>query len=142
MEVKLYVGNLAYSTTEKDLRLLFAQAGNVTSADLIKDRDSGQSKGFAFVTMGTQAEAQKAIDMFKAYSLADRKLKVNAAKPREARGGYQSQLSAFSPAGRAPKVNASKPRKEQGGYQSTLSAFGNGSSGPTGPRRRGGGQRH
>ena len=142
MEVKLYVGNLAYSTTEKDLRLLFAQAGNVTSADLIKDRESGQSKGFAFETMGTQAEAQKAIDMFEAYSLADRKLKVNAAKPREARGGYQSQLSAFSPAGRAPKVNASKPRKEQGGYQSTLSAFGNGSSGPTGPRRRGGGQRH
>jgi len=142
MEVKLYVGNLAYSTTEKDLRLLFAQAGNVTSADLIKDRDSGQSKGFAFVTMGTQAEAQKAIYMFKAYSLADRKLKVSAAKPREARGGYQSQLSAFSPAGRAPKVNASKPRKEQGGYQSTLSAFGNGSRGPTGPRRRGGGQRH
>jgi len=142
MEVKLYVGNLAYSTTEKDLRLLFAQAGNVTSAELIKDRDSGQSKGFAFVTMGTPAEAQKAIDMFQAYSLADRKLKVNAAKPREARGGYQSQLSAFSPAGRAPKVNASKPRKEQGGYQSTLSAFGNGSRGPTGPRRRGGGQRH
>jgi len=142
MEVKLYVGNLAYATTEGDLRLLFAQAGNVTSADLIKDRESGQSKGFAFVTMGTQAEAQKAIDMFEAYSLADRKLKVNAAKPREARGGYQSQLSAFSPAGRAPQVNASKPRKEQGGYQSTLSAFGNGSRGPTGTRRRGGGQRH
>ncbi len=142
MENKLYVGNLADSTTEKDLRLLFAQAGNVTSADLIKDRDSGQSKGFAFVTMGTQAEAQKAIDMFKAFSLDNRELKVNAAKSREERGGYQSQLSAFSPAGRAPKVNASKPRKEQGGYQSTLSAFGNGSGGPTRPRRRGGGQRH
>ena len=116
MEVKLYVGNLAYSTTEKDLRLLFAQAGNVTSADLIKDRDSGQSKGFAFVTMGTQAEAQKAIDMFKAYSLADRKLKVNAAKPREERGGYQSRFSAFSLAGREQKVKTPKDLSENNFY--------------------------
>jgi RNA recognition motif-containing protein len=117
--------------------LLFAQAGNVTSADLIQDQDSGQSKGFAFVTMGTPAEAQKAIDMFNAHSLADRALKVNVAKPREERGGYQNRLSA----GREQKVKASKPRPVQGGYQSRLSAFGNG-SGPTGPRRRGGSQRH
>jgi cold-inducible RNA-binding protein len=142
MEIKLYVGNLAYETSEEDLRTLFAQAGTVTSVALIKDRDTGQSKGFAFVEMTTPAEAQRAIDMFNAYFLANRELKVNAAKPREERGGYQSTLSAFSPAGRAPKVNASKPRKEQDGYQSTLSAFGNGSSRPTGTRRRGGGQRH
>jgi len=141
MEIKLYVGNLANSTTEDELRLLFAQAGHVTSVNLIKDRDSGQSKGFAFVTMSTQAEAQKAIDMFKAYSLADRKLTVNAAKPREERGGYQSQLSAFSRAGQTPKGKASKPRQGQGGYQGQLSAFGN-SRGPTGPRRRGSSQRH
>jgi RNA recognition motif-containing protein len=141
MEVKLYVGNLAYSTTEKDLRLLFAQAGDVISVDLIKDRDSGLSRGFAFVIMGTLAGAQKAIGMFNAFSLADRELKVKAARPREERGGYQSKLSAFSLADRELKVNTSKSRKEQGGYQSKLSAFGNGST-PTGLRRRGGSQRY
>lgn len=87
MDVKLYVGNLDYGTTEEDLRTLFAQAGNVTSVALIKDRDSGRSKGFAFVTLGTQAEAQKAISMFNAYSLSNRQLTVNIAKPREERGG-------------------------------------------------------
>ena len=88
MEVKLYVGNLAYSTTADDLRTLFTQAGSVVSVDLIKDRDTGQSKGFAFISMGTQADAQKAISMFNAYSLQDRELKVNTAKPREDRGGF------------------------------------------------------
>ena len=82
MDVKLYVGNMAKSTTADELRTLFAQAGNVTAVDVIKDRDSGQSKGFAFVTMTDQAEAEKAISMFNAYSLADRELKVNVAKPK------------------------------------------------------------
>ena len=88
MNEKLYVGNLAYGTTEEDLRQLFAQAGTVTACDLIKDRDTGQSKGFAFVTMGTQSEAEKATQMFNAHSLADRPLTVNTAKPREARPAY------------------------------------------------------
>jgi RNA recognition motif-containing protein len=83
MEAKLYVGNLAYTTTEDDLRTLFAQAGAISSVALIKDRDTGQSKGFAFVEMGTQAEAQKAITMFNAYKLGDRDLTVNVAKPRK-----------------------------------------------------------
>jgi RNA recognition motif-containing protein len=86
MESKLYVGNLAYSTTEDDLRALFAQAGTVTSVALIKDRDSGQSKGFAFVEMGNQAEAEKAISMFNGTQMKDRELKVNLARPREERG--------------------------------------------------------
>jgi RNA recognition motif-containing protein len=85
MNEKLYVGNLAYSTTAEDLRTLFSQAGTVSACDLISDRDTGQSKGFAFVTMGTQAEAEKATSMFNAYSLAGRALTVNTAKPREAR---------------------------------------------------------
>ena len=84
MEAKLYVGNLSYDTTEQALRELFMQAGNVTSVALIKDRDSGQSKGFAFVEMGSQAEVQKAISMFNSYSLANNTLKVNVAKPRAA----------------------------------------------------------
>ena len=87
MEVKLYVGNLSYSTTEDELRTLFAQAGAVVSVAVIKDRDTGNSKGFGFVEMASQADAQKAISMFNSYRLNDRTLTVNPARPREERGG-------------------------------------------------------
>ena len=87
MDVKLYVGNLSYSTTEADLKDLFAEAGEVTSVALIKDRNSGTSKGFAFVEMSTQVEAEKAITMFNGSYMGDRALKVNLAKPREPRQG-------------------------------------------------------
>jgi RNA recognition motif-containing protein len=89
MENKLYVGNLSYDATEEDLRSLFAQAGTVASVTLIKDRDTGRSKGFAFVEMETQAQAQKAICMFNGTQLHDRTLTVNLARPREegGRGG-------------------------------------------------------
>jgi cold-inducible RNA-binding protein len=86
MESKLYVGNLAFSTTEEELRTMFAQAGTVKSVAIIKDRDTGRSKGFGFVEMETQAEAQNAITMFKETKLGDRILTVNLAKPREERG--------------------------------------------------------
>ena len=86
METKLYVGNLSYSTTEDDVRSLFAQAGTVASVALIKDRDTGQSKGFAFVEMSNQSEAEKAIQTFNGYMLSNRPLKVNLARPREERG--------------------------------------------------------
>ncbi len=92
METKLYVGNLSYNTTEEKLRALLAQAGTVASVDMIKDRDTGRPKGFAFVTMGSQAEAEKAISMFDGKSLDDRTIKVNIARPREERprgGGYR-----------------------------------------------------
>jgi nucleolin len=82
MDVKLYVGNLAKSTTSEELKTLFSQAGTVTAVDIIKDRASGQSKGFGFITMTTQADADKAISMFNAYSLSEHELKVNVAKPR------------------------------------------------------------
>ena len=87
MENKLYVGNLSYSTTEDDLQTMFAQAGTVTSVTVIKDRDTGRSKGFAFVEMATQADAQKAISMFNGQQLQERTLTVNQARPREDRGG-------------------------------------------------------
>src|SRR5512138_2688077 len=87
MESKLYVGNLSYSTTEDDLRSLFSQAGTVASVALIKDRDSGQSKGFAFVEMSSQNEAQKAITMFNGFNVGNRELKVSMARPREERSG-------------------------------------------------------
>jgi RNA recognition motif-containing protein len=90
METKLYVGNLAYSTTEEDLQALFAQAGKVKSVAIIKDRDTGRSKGFGFVEMETQAEAQQAITQFKETMLHERALTVNLARPREehGRGGF------------------------------------------------------
>ena len=82
MDTRIYVGNLAKSTTEAEINTLFAQAGVVTSVDLVKDKGTGMSKGFAFVSMPEQAEAEKAISMFDAYSLADNEIKVNVAKPR------------------------------------------------------------
>ncbi|MCL4270727.1 MAG: RNA-binding protein [Anaerolineales bacterium] len=88
MEYKLYVGNLAYSVTEEDLRNLFAQAGAVKSVALIKDRETGRSKGFAFVEMETQQDMEKAISMFSGRDFQDRPLTVNIARPREERGGF------------------------------------------------------
>jgi RNA recognition motif-containing protein len=82
MDTRIYVGNLNKSTTQDEINTLFAQAGAVTSVDLVKDKGTGKSKGFAFVSMPEQAEAEKAISMFNAYSLADNELKVNVAKPR------------------------------------------------------------
>ena len=69
METKLYVGNFPYDTTEEDLRNLFAQAGTVEAINLIKDRASGRSKGFAFVEMTNQSELEKAIQMFNNFLL-------------------------------------------------------------------------
>ncbi|HEY4693531.1 MAG TPA: RNA-binding protein [Bellilinea sp.] len=86
METKLYVGNLSYNTTEDGLRTLFAQAGTVVAVDVIKDRMTGSSKGFAFVQMSNQAEAENAIRMFNGYSLDSRDLKVNVARPKEETG--------------------------------------------------------
>jgi cold-inducible RNA-binding protein len=82
MDIRLYVGNLSKSTTEAEINTLFANAGNVSTVELVKDRDSGLSKGFAFVTMTDQVEADKAISMYNAYSLAGNEIKVNVAKPR------------------------------------------------------------
>jgi RNA recognition motif-containing protein len=107
MESKLYVGNLAYSTTEDDLRTLFTQAGTVVSVALIKDRDSGQSKGFAFVEMSNQAEAEKAISMFNGSQMRDRELKVNLARPREDRGGFRDRGSGHS---RREATSVTNPR--------------------------------
>jgi RNA recognition motif-containing protein len=87
METKLYVGNLSYTTSEEDLQTLFAQAGTVKSVALIKDRDTGRSKGFAFVEMETQAEAQNAITVLNGTQWQERALTVNMARPREERGG-------------------------------------------------------
>jgi RNA recognition motif-containing protein len=87
MESKLYVGNLSYNVTEQQLRELFAQAGEIKEIALIMDRDTQRPKGFGFVEMTTQAEAQKAIEMFNEQELDGRRLTVNFARPKEDRGG-------------------------------------------------------
>ena len=86
MESKLYVGNLSYNVTEGDLQRLFAEAGEVKEVALIMDRATRQSKGFGFVEMMTEAEAQKAIEMFNNYDLGGRNITVSIARPREERG--------------------------------------------------------
>jgi cold-inducible RNA-binding protein len=87
MATKLYVGNLAFQTTSEDLQELFAQAGTVQSASVVEDRETGRSRGFAFVEMSTNAEAAAAIDQFNGKEIGGRALKVNEAKPRETRSG-------------------------------------------------------
>ena len=89
MDAKLYVGNMAYNTTEDDLRGLFSQAGTVSSVVLIKDRTTRMSKGFAFVEMDSRDNAQKAITLFNEFLINERKLAVSFARPREERGGFQ-----------------------------------------------------
>jgi len=87
MESKLYVGNLSYTATEEELQNLFAQAGTVKTVTIVKDRETGRARGFAFVEMGTDADAQKAISMLNGANFMDRALTVNLARPREERGG-------------------------------------------------------
>lgn len=87
MEYKLYVGNLSYNVGEAELQTLFAQAGAVKSVALIKDKFTGQSKGFAFVEMETMKDMQNAMTMFHGKDFQDRALTVNQARPREERGG-------------------------------------------------------
>jgi cold-inducible RNA-binding protein len=87
METKLYVGNLAFETSESDLQTMFAQSGSVKSVQIIKDRDTGRSKGFGFVEMTTQEEAQNAIKALNGKEVSGRALTINLAKPREERSG-------------------------------------------------------
>jgi RNA recognition motif-containing protein len=85
MGTKLFVGNLSFNTTEGEVLDLFKQAGNVTSCELIIDKFTNKSRGFAFVQMGTQEEADKAIAEFNGKELGGRALTVNEARPREDR---------------------------------------------------------
>lgn len=88
MSNKLYIGNLAYTTTDQDLRDAFAPHGTVQSASVVIDRDSGQSRGFGFVEYGSSAEAQRAVDAMNGTVVDGRTLNVNIARPREeGRGG-------------------------------------------------------
>jgi RNA recognition motif-containing protein len=85
--MKLYVGNLAFQTSSSDLQELFGQAGTVTSASIIEDRDTGRSRGFGFVEMASKEEGDAAIAQFNGKEFNGRNLTVNEARPREERGG-------------------------------------------------------
>jgi RNA recognition motif-containing protein len=87
MGTKLYVGNLSFRTTSDELRDAFAAVGTVESASVIEDRDTGRSRGFAFVEMATAEEAAAAIEQFNGKEFGGRNLTVNEAKPRADRGG-------------------------------------------------------
>src|SRR6059036_3832318 len=96
MGTKLYVGNLPFNTTENELQELFSQAGAVQEVTLMQDRFTGKSRGFAFITMGSEEDAQNAISKLNGQAIEDRPLTVNEARPREqrspgggsGRGGY------------------------------------------------------
>lgn len=91
MSTKLYVGGIPYSSTDNDLSTAFAQAGNVVSATVITDRMSGRSKGFGFVEMSSEEEAQKAIELFNGQDFQGRKLTVNVARPMQPRAPRQER---------------------------------------------------
>ena len=87
MSTKLYVGNLAFTTSSDELQTMFAQAGTVESVSLIEDRETGRSRGFGFIEMSSAAEGAAAIEKFNGQEVGGRALKVNEAKPRENRYG-------------------------------------------------------
>jgi cold-inducible RNA-binding protein len=87
MSMKLYVGNLSFQTSSDDLQQLFSQAGTVQSVNVIEDRDTGRSRGFAFVEMSSKEEGNAAIQQFNGHEVGGRALNVNEAKAREDRGG-------------------------------------------------------
>ena len=100
MSIKLYVGNLSFSTSEDDLHQLFSQVGSVESVSMMTDRDTGRSRGFAFVEMSSKSEGEAAISKFNGAELDGRSLTVNEARPRENRGGGGGRGGGFG-AGRS-----------------------------------------
>src|SRR4051794_21449205 len=129
MGTKLYVGNLSFNTTENELQELFSQAGPVSEVTLMQDKFTGKSRGFAFVTMGSEADAQTAITKFNGQTVEGRPLTVNEARPREARppggGGGGGGGRGYGGGG--------------GGYGGGGGGYGGGGGG--GGRRDGGGRR-
>ena len=102
MATKLFVGNLAFNATTADLEALFGQAGAVSSVNIISDKFSGQSRGFGFVEMENQSEAQAAIERFNGYDFQGRALTVNEARPRPERtGGGHSSSGGYGRGGRS-----------------------------------------
>ncbi|HEY8185786.1 MAG TPA: RNA-binding protein [Pyrinomonadaceae bacterium] len=115
MGTKLYVGNLSFRTTSEELREAFAAVGTVESASVIEDRDTGRSRGFAFVEMATPEEAAAAIEQFNGKDFGGRNLTVNEAKPRADRGGRGGGYGGGG--GRGNYGGGGGDRGDRGGYE-------------------------
>ena len=142
---KLYVGNLAYSIRDDDLQQAFAQFGTVASAKVMMDRDTGRSKGFGFVEMGSDAEAQSAINGMNGQALDGRALVVNEARPREERpggfggGGGRSGGGGYGGGGGGYGGGGGGGRSGGGGYGGGGGGRSGGGGGYGGGGRSGGG---
>ena len=138
---KLYVGNLPYSVRDQDLEQAFGQFGAVTSAKVMMERDTGRSKGFGFVEMGTDAEAQDAINGMNGQSLGGRNVVVNEARPMEARpprtGGFGGGGGGYGGGGGGGYGGGR--REGGGGYGGGGGGYGGGGGGYGGGRREGSG---
>ena len=108
MSRKLYVGNLPYETTESDLETLFAEAGAVESVNVIRDRETGRARGFAFVEMATDQDAQAAVTQLNDRSFGGRRLTVNEARPQAPRSGGGG--GGFGGGGGGGRQRRSEPR--------------------------------
>ena len=133
MSTKLYVGNVPFSTTSQDLQNLFAQQGTVESVELISDKFTGRSRGFAFVTMATPEEGQKAIQALNGFAMEGRNLTVNEARPKEDRpprtGGFGGGGRGFGGGGRGGFGGG------RGGDRGDRGGFGGGDGGERRERR-------
>ncbi len=119
MNTKLFVGNLSYSVTENDLQDLFSQYGTVTEVNLMLDRTSGRSRGFAFVTMGTKEAADAATQALNGKNWEGRNLSVNEARPREERPERSSRFAGGTGGGgREGGGREGSGREDGGGYRS------------------------
>src|SRR5207247_832749 len=139
MGKKLYVGNLSYQVDSSELEQLFAQHGTVVSAQIINDRDTGRSKGFGFVEMGTDEEAQAAIAALNGQEHGGRALTVNEARPREDRGGGGGGgRGGFGGGGGGGRGGYGGGGGGRGGYGGGGGGGGYGGGGGSGGGRRGG----
>src|SRR5690349_9099980 len=128
MSKKLYVGNLAYSTTQEQIRDLFARAGTVTDVALITDRETGRPKGFGFVEMDSEEGSREAIKRFNGYTLAERALTVSEARAREERsggggGGGRSSGGRSGGGGGGSRSGGSGGGRDSGGYTGNRTRF-------------------
>jgi RNA recognition motif-containing protein len=136
---KLYVGNLSYNIRDEDLQQAFAQYGGVSSAKVMMDRDTGRSKGFGFVEMSSDAEAQAAINGMNGQALDGRAIVVNEARPREERpGGFRSPYGGGGGGGGAGGAGGGR-REGGGGYGGGGGGYGGGGGGRSGGGGYGGG---
>jgi RNA recognition motif-containing protein len=140
---KLYVGNLAYSVRDESLHQAFSQFGTVTSAKVMMDRDTGRSKGFGFVEMGSDAEAQAAINGMNGQALEGRAVVVNEARPREERpggfGGGGGSRGGYGGGGGGGGGGGRSPYGSGGGGGGGRSPYGSGGGGGGGRGGYGGG---